>query len=113
MLLEIENQSIRGYDLTFELREWIKTVTDKFLSLHEGITKKSWETDEEPMMRKMQMDFCYEQIDSEYRDVWDTFDCHNQQQFLDYLDKKYTKKKRKRNIKRERRKMRQQTILIE
>lgn len=91
MLLEIENQSIRGYDLTFELREWIKTVTDKFLSLHEGITKKSWETDEEPMMRKMQMDFCYEQIDSEYRDIWDTFDCHNQQQFLDYLDKKYTK----------------------
>ncbi len=91
MLLEIENQSIRGYDLAFLLREWTKTVTNKFLSLHEGVTDKTWETDEEPMMRKMQMEFCYEQIDSEYKDVWDIFDCHNQQQFLDYFDKKYKK----------------------
>lgn len=43
-------------------------------------------------MRKLQMDFCYEQIDSEYRDVWDTFDCHDQQQFIDYLDNKYEEK---------------------
>ena len=92
MLDEIQDLGVRGFDLYFQLQDWMRTVTTEFLFLHEGTADKTWDKDEEPKMRKMQMDFCYEQIDSGYRDVWDTFDCHNQQQFLDYLDKKYEKK---------------------
>lgn len=92
MLDEIQHLGVLGYDLNFELQDWMRDVTNKFLSLHEGTVDKSWDKEEEPKMRKLQMDFCYEQIDSEYRDVWDTFDCHDQQQFIDYLDNKYEEK---------------------
>lgn len=95
MLDEIQHLGVRGYDLFFELQDWMRDVTNKFLSLHEGTVDKTWNKEEEPKIRKMQMEFCYEQIDSAYRDVWDTYDCLQQQQFLDYLDKKYEKKEKK------------------
>ena len=95
MLDEIKDLGVRGFDLFFQLQDWMRTVTTEFLSLHEGTVDKSWDKEEEPKMSKLQMVFCYEQIDSEYRDVWDTFDCHDQQQFIDYLDKKYEQKEKK------------------
>lgn len=95
MLDEIKDLGVRGFDLFFQLQDWMRTVTTEFLSLHEGTVDKSWDKEEEPKMRKMQMEFCYEQIDPEYRNIWDTFDCHNQQQFIDYLDNKYEQKEKK------------------
>lgn len=91
MFSEIDNLGIKGFELSFELQKWIRTVTKKFLSEHEGFSDKRWDVEEEPKMREMQMEYCYEQIDPEYRNIWDTFDCHDQQQFLDYLDEKHKK----------------------
>ena len=73
------------------MQKWIRTVSKNFLSEHEDVSDKRWDVEEEPKMREMQMEYCYKQIDPEYRNIWDTFDCHDQQQFLDYLDKKSEK----------------------
>ena len=89
MLQEIEMLGIKGFGLSMQLRKWIWTVTQKFLAKHEGMADRFWHKEEEPFMRNMQKDFCYEQIEPEYTRVWDSFDCNDQQQFLDYLEKKH------------------------
>ena len=89
MLLEIEFVESNGLDLSVQLREWIRTVTIKFLCKYQGESDMFWHKEEEPFARCIQKAFCYGQIDTEYTRVWDTFDCNNQQQFLDYLEKRH------------------------
>lgn len=90
-LIEIDFVEPKGFELSMHLREWIRSVTDKFLSIHEGLSDRFWHKEEEPFIREMQKDFCYEQINPEYTRIWDTFDCNNQQQFLDFLEERHKK----------------------
>ena len=88
MLHEISSLEIGGGELSWQLKRWIRYVTNKFLSKHERLADRQWrKKEEEALMREMQKSFCYEQIPPEYTRVWDTFDCNNQQQFLCYLEK--------------------------
>ena len=89
MLQEIDYLGTKGFGLSMQLRDWIWTVTKKFLDRHEDVADTFWGEEEEPIMRNMQKAFCYEQINPEYTRVWDSYDGNNQQQFLDYLEKRH------------------------
>lgn len=102
MLSEIDYLDTNHIGFSEHLRGWITAVTNKFLSKNEMLADRRWDNkEEEARMREMQKSFCYEQIDPKYTRVWDTFDCDNQQQFLDYLEKRHEERKRQEEMENE------------
>lgn len=89
MLLEIENLRPKGIWLSMELRHWRETVTKDFIAKYGVSDDTYWGDEAEELLRNTQKEHCYGYIDKEYTIIWDTFDINNQQQFLDYLEKRH------------------------
>ncbi len=90
MLNNIDCLGFDYYLVTTKLREWIGNVTNDFLIKYEKISDQFWYIEEDEIrIRELQKTHCYEHIDPKYTKVWDTFDCHNQQLFLDYLEERH------------------------
>lgn len=76
--------------VTTKLREWIGNVTSDFLIKHEKLSGQLWFIEEDELrIRELQKRHCYEHIDPQYTKIWDTYDCNNQQLFLDYLEERH------------------------
>lgn len=78
------------FQVTTKLREWIGNVTNDFLIKYEKLSDQIWFIEEDEIsIRELQKTHCYAHIDPKYTEVWDKFDCHNQQLFLDYLEERH------------------------
>lgn len=76
--------------VTKKLREWIGNVTNDFMIKYEKLSDQIWFIEEDEIsIRELQKTHCYGHIGPDYTKVWDTFDCHNQQLFLDYLEERH------------------------
>lgn len=91
MLLEIEDLCPRGFGLSMKLRDWREAVKKDFIAKYGMAGDTYWGDDAEKSQRSAQMAHCYEYIDKEYTNVWDAFDINDQQQFLDYMEKRHKK----------------------
>ncbi len=81
MMIGVIANKLERYDLVEELRKWMVSVSNDLwkeygYSYNFGSNKERHE-----ILSK----HCMKYIPQEYKDVWDTFDNGNQQQFLDYL----------------------------
>lgn len=89
MLLAIEDIDSKGFWFSMKLRDWREKVKKEFIEKYGMADDTYWYDEAEESQRKAQMTHCYDYIDKEYTNVWDTFDINDQQQFLDYMKERH------------------------
>lgn len=81
MMIEVIANKLQRHELVEDLRKWMVTVSNDFRKEY----GYSYDCDSNNEIFEILSNHCMKYIPQEYKDVWDTLDNNNQQQFLDYL----------------------------
>lgn len=81
LMIGVIANKLEKYDLVEELRKWMVSVSNDLWKEY-GYSYNYGSNEER---HEILSNHCMKYIPQEYKDVWDTFDNNNQQQFLNYL----------------------------
>lgn len=80
------DMSLKKYGLYSELRKWMFSISKDFLRDY-GLSYNGGHSNEE--RRNVLGEYTMKYLAQEYKEIWETYDLDDQQQYIDYLDERH------------------------